>query len=135
MFLLYIKLKKRNYPYTLKTSARHQKQLCYLLGKKHFIPETVVLPSRKEIYFTGNSWIAFPETIIIYRKHIHIANNTLLFTFANNNYENHLIIWKIASNYTNMSSLAIMKMQKQYPQFVQLLFIIYLFTDEKNRFK
>lgn len=92
MFLLYIKLKKRNYPYTLKTSARHQKQLCYLLGKKHFIPETVVLPSRKEIYFTGNSWIAFPETIIIYRKHIYIANNTLLFTFANNNYENHLIM-------------------------------------------
>lgn len=34
-----------------------------------------------------------------------------------------------------MSSLAIMKMQKQYPQFVQLLFIIYLFTDEKNRLK
>lgn len=70
MFLLYIKLKKRNYPYTSKTSARHQKQLCYLLGKKHFIP----------------------ETIIIYRKHIYIANNTLLFTFANNNYENHLIM-------------------------------------------
>lgn len=34
-----------------------------------------------------------------------------------------------------MSSLAIMKMQKQYPQFVQLLFIISLFTDEKNRLK
>lgn len=34
-----------------------------------------------------------------------------------------------------MSSLAIMKMHKQYPQFAHLLFIIYLFTDEKNRLK
>lgn len=68
-----------------------------------------MLSSRKETFYTRNSCIAFPERDIFYRKqlnclsgnnynipetyiYIYIANNTLLFTFANNNYENHLIM-------------------------------------------
>lgn len=55
--------KKRNYSYAMKSAETHRTQLYCLPGNSYIIPDTVILPARKQLYYTGNSYIALNKLL------------------------------------------------------------------------